>query len=112
MPDVNTFLEQVKNGDLDAVRASLDADASLLNATNQFGQSPLLLAKYYRQEQVARYLLSLNPKLDIFNASVAGKADAAIAELDRDPALLHAHNSDGWAPLHLAAFFGHPQLAA
>ena len=33
------------------------------------------------------------------------------AELDRDPALIAAHSTDGWTPLHLAAFFGHKELA-
>lgn len=111
MPDLNSFHERVKQGDVAAVRSALAADPLLLDATNPAGQNAFLLSKYYRQAEIADYLLTQNPKLDIFNASVAGLTDRVLADLDRDPALLQAHSSDGWTPLHLAAFFGHPDLA-
>jgi ankyrin repeat protein len=111
MADEKSFHEQVKRGDLDAVRAALLKDPSLLDATNESGQNAFLLAKYYRQEHIAHYLLSLNPKLDVFNASVAGRTADVLRKIEEDPALLEAHSSDGWTPLHLAAFFGHPGLA-
>ncbi len=111
MPDLKTFHEQVKRGDLDGVRAALAEDPSLLNAANEAGQTAFLLAKYYRQEDTAGYLLGLNPKLDIFQACVAGETQAVLSEIDRDPTLLEKRSSDGWTPLHLAAFFGRPELA-
>jgi ankyrin repeat protein len=111
MSDVNEFHEQVKKGDLTGVRAALAEDPSLLDITNVSGQSALLLAKYYRQETVADYLLSLNPKLDVFNAAAAGRISSVMQQIDNDPALLESHSSDGWTPLHLAAFFGHFELA-
>ena len=112
MPDVKSFHEQVKRGDLAGVESALAGDPALLNATNESGQSAFLLAKYYRQEAIAKHLLGLEPSLDIFNLCVAGRTRAALQQLDRDPALLESHSSDGWTPLHLAAFFGHPDLAA
>ncbi len=111
MPDLNQFHEQVKRGDLNQVRAALSEDQSLLDATNASGQSAFLLAKYYHQEEIAEYLLSLNPKLDVFNTCVAGRTSDVLARIDRDPSILQAHSTDGWTPLHLAAFFGHPELA-
>lgn len=111
MSDLNAFHDQVKSGDLTGVRASLASDASLLNATNESGQSAFLLAKYYKQAETADYLLSLHPQLDVFGSCVAGQVWAVLAEIDRDPALLQAHSPDGWTPLHLAAFFGHSELA-
>ncbi|HEY3936873.1 MAG TPA: ankyrin repeat domain-containing protein [Bryobacteraceae bacterium] len=112
MVDVQTFHETVKKGDLSAVEAALAAQPALLDATNDAGQSAFLLAKYYRQEPVAQFLLSLNPKLDIFNLCVAGSVPEVLNVIDRDPALLEAHSTDGWTPLHLAAFFDHHDLAA
>lgn len=112
MPDLNQFHEQVKHGDLAQVRSALTEDRSLLDATNASGQSAFLLAKYYHQDAVADYLLSLSPKLDVFNACVAGRIAAVLAEIDRDSSLLKSHSSDGWTPLHLAGFFGHTDLAA
>jgi uncharacterized protein len=112
MSELKVFHEQVKRGELDAVRAAVAEDPELLNATNEAGQSAFLLAKYYGQKDTADYLLSLNPTLDIFTLAVAGKQEGVIAEIERDPALFQAHSSDGWTVLHLAAFFGHPELAA
>jgi ankyrin repeat protein len=111
MRDVKSFQEQVKRGDISAVRAALAEDPSLLNATNEAGQNAFLLAKYYRQEETAQYLLGLQPKLDIFSACVAGLKAEVARRIDADPSLLGAHSGDGWTPLHLAAFFGHADLA-
>jgi uncharacterized protein len=111
MSDLKQFHEQVKRGDLPQVRAALADNPSLLNATSTSGQSAFLLAKYYHQDATAEYLLSLNPALDLFSASAAGRSSDVLAELDRDPSSLERHSGDGWTPLHLAAFFGHPELA-
>jgi len=111
MADLKSFHERVKRGDLSGVRAAIAEEPALLEATNETGQSAFLLAKYYRQEDIAVYLLSLNPSLDIFNASVAGREPQVLEDIRRDRSLLEAHSSDGWTPLHLAAFFGHAELA-
>jgi uncharacterized protein len=111
MADVKTFHEHVKTGNLEAVRADLSADLALLNTTNEAGQCAYLLSKYYRQPKVADYLLSLNPKLDVFTLCVAGRASDVLAKIAEAPELLEAHSTDGWTPLHLAAFFGWADLA-
>ena len=111
MSDVQSFHEQVKRGDLCGVRAAVEDNPSLLDSTNESGQSAFLLAKYYGQQQTADYLLSLHPALDVFGACIAGMSTSVLAQVERDPALLEAHSSDGWTLLHLAAFFGHAELA-
>lgn len=111
MPDLKSFHEQVKRGDLASVRAAISEDSSLLDAPNESGQTAFLLAKYYRQEDVANYLLGQNPKLDIFTACVAGRTSEVLDAIHRDPSVLSAHSPDGWTPLHLAAFFGQTDLA-
>jgi ankyrin repeat protein len=108
MDDLKTFHDHVKQGDLSATQADLAAHPELLDQQNEAGQSAFLLASYYRKADVAAYLLSLNPKLDVFTAAVAGLTNAVLAH----PAALEAHSPDGWTPLHLAAHFGHAELIA
>jgi ankyrin repeat protein len=109
--DVNAFQELVKKGDLAGVQNALRAQPELLDAANAAGQGAFLLAKYYRQEAIAEFLFAQRPKLDLFNLCVAGQVEPVLAQMERDAALLEAHNGDGWTPLHLAAFFGHRSLA-
>lgn len=111
MPDLKTFHEQVKRGDLDGVQQSLAADPELLNRGNETGQTAFLLAKYYGQPCVAEYLLSREPKLDLFGCAVAGRTEFVLGAIERQPEVLAAHSSDGWTVLHLACFFGHPEMA-
>lgn len=111
MGDVKAFQAMVKEGDLEGVRAALANAPELLAQTNDSGQSAFLIAKYYRQQQVADYLLSLGAKLDFFENCAAGRTEAVLEAIDSDPELLKKHSSDGWTPLHLAAFFGNAQLA-
>jgi uncharacterized protein len=111
MTDIESFQESVKKGDLGAIRSALGQNPSLLDATNEAGQNAFLLAMYYRQPETANYLLSLGPKLDLFNACVAGQTARVLEEVRANPALVDAQSSDGWTPLHLAAFFGHAELA-
>ena len=111
MPDLKSFHEQVKRGDLDSVRAAIAENHALLDAPNESGQTAFLLAKYYRKEDVATFLLGQGPKLDVFTACVAGRTSEVLDGIHHDPSLLKAHSTDGWTPLHLAAFFGHADLA-
>jgi ankyrin repeat protein len=111
MGDLNSLHNQIKQGDFAGVRASLARNPEFLDASNESGQSPFLLAKYYGQPEIAEYLLSLSPKLDLFSSCIAGRVSAVTDQIDRDTSLLEAHSSDGWTPLHLAAFFGCPELA-
>lgn len=110
MADLEALHEEVKRGNLAAVREALDKDSTLLDTPNEAGQTAYLLAKYYRHEELAEYLLSRNPTMDLFTGCVAGLAPYVLRQVDDNRDLLDAHNNDGWTPLHLAAFFGHAGL--
>lgn len=111
MVSLKTFHEAVKKGDLPAVQSAVAEDPTLPSQLNEAGQSAFLLAKYYRQEPIAAYLYQAHPDLDIFEASAGGYQQLVEKLLGEHPELLAARSSDGWTPLHVAAFFGHPELA-
>lgn len=112
MPDIRAFQDAVKQGDLEVVRSALQINPELLDATNEAGQGSFLLAKYYRQDVVADYLLSKGAKLNFFDQCVAGQTAQVIVQVEQTPGLLDGHSADGWTPLHLSAFFGEQELAA
>jgi uncharacterized protein len=109
--NVQAFQDCVKSGDLAGVRRLLGEDRTLLNQKNEAGQTAFLLASYYRQREIAEYLLSLGPDLDVHTATVAGNTSLVLQKIGEDPELLEALSTDGWTPLHLAAFFGQKETA-
>jgi uncharacterized protein len=73
--------------------------------------SPILAALYAGRTEEAELLLAGDPELDVFEAAAVGRTGRLQDLLDADPALANAWSSDGFMPLHLAAFFGHAPAA-
>ena len=102
------LFEAIRAGDLARVQAIVDVDGTLINQRNERGHTPIMIAQYHRKRDIVTYLLSREPELDVFDACSVGRADRVAALLDHDPGFLNAYSSDGFFPLGLAAFFGHP----
>jgi len=92
------------------VEALLDADASLLDA-RQNGITPILWAVYSGHSELAQLFIGRGAQLTFCEACAIGDENAALRMLDDDPALLETYSEDGFPPLGLAIFFGHPALA-
>lgn len=110
MRDLETLLEAAKTGDLAAVRAILDSDSQLASARLASGESPLMAALYRGQRDVVALLIDAGADLDVFAAAATGQT-APLKSAAADPAAVNSFSYDGWTPLHLAAFFGHPDAA-
>lgn len=108
--DTQGFLDAVKSGDLAAVRRWLEANPKLSGARAEGGETPVLLAVYHGQAEVAKALAGDGSSLDVFEAAALGAEARLTVLLASDPGLMHAYSGDGWTALHLAAFFG--KLAA
>ncbi len=108
MGAVQDVFEAIRAGDATRLAALLSADRSLVNARNERGHSPVLIAQYHHQRELVEMLLAAGPELDIFEAASVGRAARVAELLDADPSLLTAYSGDGFFPLALAAFFGHP----
>jgi len=105
------LLEAVKAGDATGVRALLAADPALVNARTDSGESALLLGAYHGHPQLADDLLAAGARCNIFEASALGLLDRVVSLAEADPGLIGSFSHDGFTPLHLAAFFGHLEVA-
>lgn len=73
--------------------------------------SELISAVYSGDQARVDELLADHPELDVFEASALGSVQRLEELLDADPGLVSAWADDGFTPLHLAAFFRHPEAA-
>jgi ankyrin repeat protein len=105
------FIGAIKQGDIHKVAAMIKEDPSLLNDKDENGLGPYTVARYSRQDEVAKVLLEKGVELDIFAASMAGVRERVVELLAGDRGMVNSYSHDGWTPLHLAAFFGKPEIA-
>jgi len=73
--------------------------------------SPILVAAYHHEPEIASFLADKTVALTIFEASATGKINHVIRLLARDPQLVNAYAEDGFQPLGLACYFGHFEVA-
>lgn len=101
----------VERGNADRVEALLDEAPQALHARNERGDSVLLTAVYCGRKDVLDRLLARGPGVSLHEACALGLEDRVRVHLDASPASVGTHSHDGFTPLHLAAFFGHRELA-
>jgi uncharacterized protein len=104
-------LEAIEANDLAQVRALVEADPHVGRQRDEAGVSALLLAQYYGRDEIAAELVRPSPELDVFEAAAYGRVDRLRELLDADASLANGWSPDGFQPLGLAVFFGHPAAA-
>jgi len=111
MATPDDLIGAVTAGDTDRVRELLAEDPSLVAARDEEGVSALLLARYRFDRETTDALLAADPELDVFEAAALGYVDRLRERLLDDPGAASAFSPDGFTALHLAAFFGKPEVA-
>ena len=101
------LFEAIKAGKLDQVNRLLREHPGLLKARDANGASPLLIAIYHQQHDIAKALADASGSIDIFEAAALGRVDRIKQLLRDDPSLASAYAPDGFPPVGLASFFGH-----
>jgi uncharacterized protein len=110
--DVTRLFHALGEADGEAVHALIAADRSLLSAHDSEGRSVVLYAVYAGQPRLAWELIRLGAPEEIFEASALGDLHRVSELVRREPSGVAAFSADGWTPLHLASFFGHPEVVA
>jgi ankyrin repeat protein len=109
--DTAAFLDACRSGDEATVQAMLADHPSLAGVKAASGETPVIAALYRGHSAVVDRLIESGAPLDLFAAAALGRADDVEERLAQDPAAVNALSYDGWTPLHLAAFFGHVDVA-
>jgi ankyrin repeat protein len=110
MFQVTELVEAIKQGDTARVREINASDPMLANARTEDGVSMLMLAQYYGRDDIVRLLVENNAQIDLHAAAAIGDVDRAAGWLAMQPELANTLSPDGYTPLGLAAFFGHPEV--
>jgi len=100
------FLDGIKQGRWEEVERQLDADPGLIHL-REGGLSPIMIAAYHGQPEIASFLADKTVALTIFEAAATGKINNILRLLARDPQLVNAYAADGFQALGLACYFGH-----
>jgi len=103
------FIDAATQGDVAKVKEMLQADPSLAQSRDENGLSVVLKATYYGKRDVVEALLASGVELNIFEAAATGQTARVRTLIEQAPALVNSYSPDGFAPLGLAAFFGHPE---
>ncbi|AZI26227.1 ankyrin repeat domain-containing protein [Pedobacter sp. G11] len=103
--------EQIESGNLAAVKELLLENPMLANISTSHNISPLLLACYYKKQDIANVIVEFTDNLTLFEACAVGKFDAATLLIFQHPNSINEFSEDGFTPLGLACYFGHEDLA-
>jgi len=104
------FFDAIREGNRKEVERMLLLDGSLIHAKTH-GLSPVLVAAYSLEAQLAEFLADKAVALNIFEAAATGRTTHLIRLLARTPDLVNTFADDGFQPLGLACFFGHADAA-
>jgi ankyrin repeat protein len=107
-----TIFDAIASGDPTKVRRKLAREPAAVDERDENGLSPLMRAVYDGQTEIVEVILDRRPELDLFEAAALGDDDTLKQRLGRSRKRSSAYSSDGFTPLHLAAFFGHVGTAA
>ncbi|MBC6110814.1 ankyrin repeat domain-containing protein [Pedobacter fastidiosus] len=109
--DIAQLEEQIENGNLQAVKEILISNPKLANTDTSHRISPLLLACYYKKQDIANLIAEFVDDLTLFEACAVGKFDTATLLIFQNPDHINDFSEDGFTPLGLACYFGHEDLA-
>ncbi|WP_199617707.1 ankyrin repeat domain-containing protein [Paenibacillus alkalitolerans] len=106
------MLDAVKSKNLDKVKRLLEIDEKLKDAKSEEGQTAVLMAAYYRANEIKELLLQKGAELNLYEAAAVGNTARIKEIVSEAPKLINSHSFDGYTPLGLAAHFGHEEAAA
>lgn len=103
--------DYIATANLAALNQLLNEQPQLAKAPTSHGVSPLMLACYYKKQEVVALLLKHIDEINLFEASAAGKLDVVAYMLSNRPDSVNNFAPDGFTPLGMACYFGQAEVA-
>ena len=110
------FIDAIKAGEFERVKAMVSADPTLIDARSRTGDTAILTAVYHRQKEIVNLLVARGARLSLFEACAAWEIERVERLLQESASgapgvpAINDYSGDGWTPLHLASFFGHAKI--
>lgn len=105
------FFAAVRGRDPERARELIARRPELAGSVSEDGETPMLAAVYAGAGAVFEALRAQGMEPSIFEAAAYGDRSRVAEILTVHPEAVHAHSPDGWTALHLAAHFGHREVA-
>ena len=99
-----------QSGDMEKMKEMLKDNPGLVFAKDRGGMTPLHLAAFCGQKDMAELLLAHQKSFDIFDATAGGSLEKIKSLLKENPDLFFAKDTNSFTPLHWAAMSGHGDL--
>ena len=100
------LVQAIAGNDAFRVGALLSEAPEMVAARDTEGRTPILLALYFRQEELARLIRERTPAPDLFEAAALGETELVAELLGKAPDGAKAVAPDGFGVLGLAVYFG------
>lgn len=107
-----TIFDAISTGDPARVRRKLAREPAALGERDENGLSPVMRALYEARPDIVEVLLDQGAELDLFEAAALGRTELVGKLVGRSKQRAREYSSDGFTPLHLAAFFGQTDAVA
>jgi uncharacterized protein len=112
MSTPDRLFQAIQQGNTDQIAAIVHENPSLVNEVSEQGITPIMFAVYNNRRDIVDLLLPLRDELTIFEAAaIADEQTIKILTVEA-PEHISDFSPDGYTALHLAAFFGHPEIAS
>ncbi len=105
------LVQAIAGNDAFRVGALLSEAPEMVSKRDSQGRTPILLALYFRQEDLAALIRERTTDIDVFEAAALGETERVAELLEKTPEGAKAVAPDGFGLLGLAVYFGRKETA-
>lgn len=104
------IISTIESGNFKLLSRQLIADPSLATNTHKSGISALMLALYYKREDMAKVISDYCESYNLGEMIALDKQSAVEEHITHPSFNIEQYSPDGFLPIHYAAFFARPKL--